>query len=81
MDEGRETAEWYHKPWEVLVFLFLVFGPFALPLLWKSPKFNKFWKALLSLVMIPYTAYLVYATLDAVRRLPETMAQVRALLG
>ena len=33
---------WYENVWFVLAMLFLVFGPLALPLLWRSRQFSFF---------------------------------------
>ena len=60
----------YHQRWFVLVSLFLVVGPFALPLLWRSPRFSRSQKIvitglqlvfvwlLLSGIVRAYTMYL-----------------------
>jgi len=46
----------------VLILLFLVIGPFALPLLWLSPAFRLSTKVVLSVVAIVVTVVGVYLT-------------------
>jgi len=51
---------WYLDPIVVLLLLFLVLGPFALPLLFRSRGFSPTAKFILAAVVLAYTAYLVY---------------------
>ena len=71
---------WYHRPWVVLVLLFLVLGPFGLPLVYKSPKFNRAAKIFLTLAMAVYTYYLIYASVEAVRFSVRAYEQYRGIL-
>jgi uncharacterized membrane protein len=57
----EEKIKWYYRPIPVLVLLFVVIGPLALPLLYKSPHFSKFWKVLLTIGVVIFTLYLVWA--------------------
>lgn len=77
---AEKELAWYYKPWVVIGLLFLVLGPLGLPLLYKSPKFSRRAKVLLTLVMIPYTAYLVWSTVLAVRLMPEIWSRYRTIL-
>lgn len=46
--------------WQVLVLLFLAAGPLALPVLFRSPRFSRFWKmVLLALVILQTTLVVV----------------------
>jgi len=67
------VTAWYHRPWAVLVLLFLVLGPLGLPLLWRSPRFSRGWKIVLTVVMIVYTALLIESMIAAVRMAMEQM--------
>ena len=78
MGELQKPIPWYYRPWMVILMLFLVLGPFGLPLLYKSPKFNKPAKIILSLIMIPYTWLVVVWTIDATR---EAMRRIAELQG
>ena len=53
---------WYLRPLVVILLLFFVLGPFGLPLLFKSPRFGKTWKIILTMAVVVYTAYLVFAS-------------------
>ena len=46
------------------VLLFVVLGPLALPLLYKSPKFNKTLKIILTIAVIIYTSYLIFVSVE-----------------
>lgn len=78
MAEG--SVRWYYRPWIVVLLLFFVLGPFGLPLVYKSPKLNKIWKVILTVVMIFYTIYLIDATVKAVETISKDMAQIQAVL-
>ncbi len=62
--EENEKVKWYLRPLGVLVLLFVVLGPFALPLLYKSPKFNKTLKIILTIAVIIYTSYLIFVSVE-----------------
>ena len=75
-----EAVKWYYRPWVVILLLFFVLGPFGLPLVYKSPKFGKVWKAILTVLMIFYTVYLVDVTVKAVEQISKDVAQLQAVL-
>jgi hypothetical protein len=54
------VAAWWESPAVVLPLLFLVLGPFALPLLWRSRRFTRPWKVALSVIIVGITLYLVW---------------------
>ena len=58
----------YHSVWAVLLILFVVLGPFGLSFLWKSPRFSKLWKAILTVLTLLYTAALLHLTSAAVQK-------------
>ncbi len=62
--EENEKIKWYLRPLGVLVLLFVVLGPLALPLLYKSPKFNKTLKIILTIAVIIYTSYLIFVSVE-----------------
>ena len=81
MNETEKAPAWYYEPWVVLVLLFFVLGPFGLPLLYKSPKFNRLWKTVLTLATIAYTGFLVVGTVDIVREVLKRLAEIQTLLS
>ncbi len=78
---GRPTGEstagkstWVESRAIVLVMLFVVLGPLALPLLWRSREFSLPWKIVLTVVMVALTAlilylmwYIIYKSLEPLR--------------
>ena len=74
-DEGN--VKWYLKPVGVILILFVVLGPLGLPLLYKSPKFSKTLKIMLTVVVIVYTSLLIFASLEIGRELYTRMQELR----
>jgi hypothetical protein len=66
---------WSESPWIVLPLLFLVLGPFALPLLWRSRRFTLVWKILLTIVLLAVTVYLVWCIWLAVNQALVTLQE------
>jgi ascorbate-specific PTS system EIIC-type component UlaA len=64
---------WYYRPWPVLLLLFLVLGPLGLPLLWRSPRFTRTWKIVLTGLVLVYTAMLVESVVVSVRLAMERL--------
>ena len=50
----------------VLLLLFAVLGPLALPVLWRSPRFSRPWKMLLTILVLIFTVVIVGALWYAV---------------
>ncbi len=71
-------SRWYHSVGFVLLSLFVALGPFALPLLWKSPRFSERAKWFLTALTLVYTGVLlVLASL----MFQQLLDQVRQLGG
>ncbi len=77
MGREDEHIRWYLRPVIVLLLLFIVLGPFALPLLYKSPQFNKTLKILLTVVVVIYTLYLVFVSLEIGREVYREMKELQ----
>ncbi|MFA6548532.1 MAG: hypothetical protein WCT39_01190 [Candidatus Margulisiibacteriota bacterium] len=69
-----EQEKWYYSVPGVLVLLFLILGPLALPLLFKSPKFN-----LLSKIVL--TAIVLAGTIVVFNLLAKTFEDLAMSLG
>ena len=80
MRKEDEKIKWYLKPISVVLLLFFVLGPFGLPLLYKSPKFNKTLKIILTIAVIIYTSYLIFALLEIGRELYKRMGELQDML-
>ncbi len=77
-EDGR--VKWYLRPIPVILLLFLVLGPFGLPLLYKSPQFSKTLKIILTIAVILYTSYLIFVSLEIGRQLYNRMAELQDML-
>lgn len=80
MPEEEGKMKWYLRPFGVILLLFFVLGPFGLPLLYKSPKFSRTLKIILSIVVIVYTFYLIFASLEIGRELYTRMEELQDML-
>ena len=76
-----EEVKWYLKPVSVVLSLFFVLGPLGLPLLYKSPKFSRTSKIILTLAVVIYTFYLIFVSLDIARELYKKMGEFKEILG
>ena len=61
-DRDRKKKKWYYSVPFVLLMLFAVAGPFAIPLLWRSSKFGRVSKIILTILVIIYTIILIWLT-------------------
>ena len=53
--------------------LFVVLGPFGLPLLWKSPAVSRTTKIVLTIAVVVYTALLAETAIMAIRMMVEQL--------
>ena len=78
---GKEKKiKWYLEPISVVLLLFFVLGPFGLPLLYKSPKFSKTFKIILTVVVMIYTTYLIIVSVEIGRKLYIQMEEYQGIL-
>ncbi len=77
-EDGK--TKWYLRPMGVVLPLFFVLGPFGLPLLYKSPNFGKTSKIILTIAVILYTSYLIFASLEIARQLYSSMGELQDIL-
>jgi hypothetical protein len=80
MSKQEGKVKWYLNPLSVVLLLFFVLGPFGLPLLYKSPKFSKTLKIILTVVIVVYTSYLIFASLEIGKELYTRMQELRGIL-
>ncbi|HLK13060.1 MAG TPA: hypothetical protein VKW76_16915 [Candidatus Binatia bacterium] len=71
------TQRWFDRPWLVLVLLFFVLGPFALPLLWRSSGFSRPAKIVLTLATVGLMVVLVVLSLETVHALLAPLDDIR----
>ena len=87
-DSSVQRSRWWESPWVILPMLFLVIGPLALPMLWRSRQFSQLWKIVLTVLVTLLTAWLCWqivvifrqaaAQLDLSQANPEGFACVVA---
>ena len=77
-EEGK--IKWYLDPIIVALALFLVLGPLGLPLLYKSPKFGKTSRIILTIAVIVYTLFLIFGSLEIARELYIRIEKLRETL-
>lgn len=65
------TTRWYHRGIFVLLLLFFVLGPLAIPLLWQSPDFNKPVKIALTFVVLALTVFLTWKIILMTQQIME----------
>jgi hypothetical protein len=80
MPKEHGKVKWYLRPISVVLLLFFVLGPMGLPLLYRSPKFSKTLKIILTILVILYTSYLIYASLEIAKQLYIRMGELREML-
>ena len=80
MPKEDEKVKWYLRPISVVLLLFFILGPFGLPLLYKSPKFSKTSKIMLTIAVIIYTSYLILASLEIARQIYSGMGELQDML-
>jgi hypothetical protein len=57
--EGRQTRlPWYHRPVGIVLLAFLVLGPLALPLVWRTPAWGPVGRWVATLLIVAYTVLL-----------------------
>jgi len=64
---------WYHNIWFVLLMLFVVVGPFGLPLVWSNPRFSRTVKIALTVAMAVYTIVLINLTIRVSRAMLDQL--------
>ena len=69
------------NPWVVLMMLFVVLGPLALPMLWRSRGFSPLWKALLTLLMVGVTVLILFLMWFVVAKALDPLEQLKMLQG
>jgi len=80
MSKEDGKTKWYLRRISVILLLFFVLGPFGLPLLYRSPEFGRLSKIALTIVVVIYTSYLIFASLEIARELYKGMEELRGIL-
>ena len=71
----EKPPSWAENPVVVLLALFTVLGPFALPMLWRSRRFTRGWKIGLTLAMLLLTVVACWYVAVTVNKLFDPLLQ------
>jgi len=63
-----DKSNWYASVWFVLLMLFVVLGPLGLPLLWKSSRFSKGAKVILTIATVVYAGWVLWGARVLIER-------------
>ncbi len=63
----------------VLMLLFAALGPLAFPVLWRSPRFSRKWKVLLTIVVSIITCVVVWLLWYVIDRFLEALREYRSV--
>lgn len=76
----NKTFKWYLKP--TVVFIAIIgIGPFAIPLIWLSPVFKRWQKAVLTALTIIFTLWAVKSSIELYRILLKEMQNLQSALN
>jgi hypothetical protein len=56
----EERPRWSESPWVILPLLFLLLGPLAFGILWRSRRFSRPWKIILTLIVTGITVWVCW---------------------
>ena len=77
---GRPQHDVAESRWAVLVLLFAALGPLAFPVLWRSPKFSRAWKVVLTVLVVIFTVVVVVVLWYAIDRFVDALREA-GLIG
>ena len=80
MDEANKKSKWYYGIWFVILML-LLFGPLAFPVLWKSEKFSRDMKWLLTILVILMTVAALWGSVEIVKLVWKQFKELQATLA
>jgi hypothetical protein len=79
-DSSAERPSWWDRPWFIVLMLFLVLGPLALPLLWRSRQFSLQWKITLTVLVTVLTGWLCWRLWLALQQTAAMLDQIQKQL-
>lgn len=71
----KSKTKWYHSTSAVVIGL-ITLGPFALPLVWKNPRYEIITKVIVTIVVAVVTIWLCYLMGNMYRRLIEEVTSL-----
>lgn len=73
-------SSWYYSIPAVIILLFFVLGPLALPLLYKSPNFSNGQKITLTIIVLLFTISIYFFLSNLMNQLLAQMDQIDEML-
>ncbi|MDD5156235.1 MAG: hypothetical protein PHF11_07135 [Candidatus Omnitrophica bacterium] len=71
----ENQTKWYFRTtWVIIAFLFV--GPFALPLVWFNPRFNRLVKIIVTLAVAALTYYLATVLINSIKAIATYYQQL-----
>ena len=74
----QDRPKWYHKT-SAFIIAFLCIGPFALPLVWFNPCYDKIKKTVITVIVIVVSVILGIATASALKTINAYYQQIEGL--
>ena len=71
----EKQDKWYYKTYGVVIAI-LFLGPFALPLVWKNPRYNRTAKIAVTVLVAVMTYYLTAAFIKAIKDFNQSYQQM-----
>ena len=81
VEPATRPTKGVESPWIVLPMLFLILGPLAIPMLWRSRQFSVLWKIVLTVVVIGMTAVVLWMIWELYQRALAPLKELRGLPG
>lgn len=78
--ETKKNA-WYLEPIAVILLLFFALGPFALPLLYKSPKFGSGAKISLTILTLLFTGTVIFYSYQAINQTLQRLDEMNRMFN
>jgi hypothetical protein len=75
----KPKRKWYHTNYSI-VFLFLLIGPFALPLVWNNPHYKPATKWIATIVILGVTVLAVILTIELFKMLIEQIQNLSKMM-
>lgn len=76
---GESKVKWYLKPLTIFIIVLAV-GPFALPLVWKSPSFKRWHKVVITVIFVALTIWLIKSSVELYRLLLKELKSLSEIM-
>lgn len=81
VESGPATPlRFWESRWIVLTLLFVVLGPFAIPLLWRSRRFTLLWKNIVTVLAVLQTVLVLWMLWVIMQQLVGPLRELEELL-